>query len=101
MFEVMTNTIPKLKKLKWFIEEIFFAIQKNCFPKLRNLYTITIDLEYLTGSLFMPYLNAGIGKAWAWQSNPKLWPIDFTNQLLLESPENVGAFAPTGSMRLN
>jgi hypothetical protein len=49
----------------------------------------------------MPYLNAGTGKACAWQSSPKLCPTDLTNQLLLESPENVGALAPTGSTQLN
>lgn len=42
-------------------------------------------------------LIIGTGKAWAWHNRAKLCPISFTNVKLLDSPENVGAFAPTGS----
>lgn len=40
----------------------------------------------------------GTGKAWAWHSRAKLEFMARTNILTLESLENVGAFAPTGSM---
>lgn len=41
----------------------------------------------------------GTGNAWAWQSKAKLWPISLTNVKLFDSPENVGALAPTGSTK--
>lgn len=46
------------------------------------------------------YLIIGTGKAWAWHSKAKLELILRTNMLTLESVENVGAFAPTGSKRV-
>lgn len=44
------------------------------------------------------YLINGTGKAWAWQSNAKLWPIGRMKVKLFDSAENVGAFDPTGSV---
>lgn len=43
------------------------------------------------------YLNVGTGKAWAWQSNPKLWPSSLSMVLLRRSFENLGPFDPIGS----
>ena len=42
----------------------------------------------------------GTGNAWAWHSRAKLCSISLTKVKLFDSPENVGAFAPTGSRKL-
>jgi len=41
----------------------------------------------------------GTGNACAWQSRAKLVDISLTNVKLLDSPEKVGALAPTGSTK--
>lgn len=43
------------------------------------------------------YLNDGAGKAWAGQSNTRLFPISFSKMKPLESEEKAGALDPTGS----
>lgn len=45
------------------------------------------------------YLIKGTGYAWAWHSMPKLEPSIRT--IILPSEENVGGFAPTGSIWKN
>jgi len=42
----------------------------------------------------------GTGKACAWHKRAKLVDISLTNVKLLDSPENVGALAPTGSTKV-
>lgn len=44
------------------------------------------------------YLINGTGKAWAWQSSAKSLDATCTYDELLATLENVGAFAPTGSI---
>ena len=44
------------------------------------------------------YRTVGTGKLCAWHKRPKLSPNCLTNQLPFAVPENVGAFAPTGSV---
>lgn len=45
-------------------------------------------------------LIMGTGKACAWQRRAKLVEISLTNVKLLDSPEKVGALAPTGSKKI-
>jgi len=45
-------------------------------------------------------LIMGTGKACAWHKRAKLVDISLTNVKLLDSPENVGALAPTGSTKV-
>lgn len=45
----------------------------------------------------MTCLKTGAGKLWAWQRRAKPCPIRFLNILPIDSDENVGDFAPTGS----
>lgn len=54
--------------------------------------------KYIFTAIYNYYLIKGTGKPWAGHNNPKLAFCERIKILPLESVENVGAFAPTGSL---
>lgn len=95
--ETLLNTMNICCELWWRLNRTWMLgwVRTRCSAASASFSLIWITKTFI----FDKYLINGTGNAWAWHSKAKLECSFRTKMLPLESVENVGALAPTGSIK--